>query len=77
MYHYCFYAFLCINLSEVHIELNVFNIACFALFQQLVQNVLCPDSLKQLFDKCCAKNQKKRPLLSDITKTLVVSTELL
>ena len=46
---------------------------CFLFFEKLVQNALCPGSLKKLFDECCAKLETKRPTMSNVVKTLRVS----
>jgi len=43
----------------------------FTTHQKLVQTAVCPDSLRKLFDECCAKLETKRPTISNIVKTLL------
>ena len=60
----------------------VFLIAYLVTFSQistlfsskLGNNVFCPEELRSLFDQCCATVINKRPSLSHVAKTLLVSS---
>ena len=52
---------------------NIFSYSTLCFFFQLVSNALLPEVLKNLFDQCCVKNPKNRPLMSNVVKALSVS----
>ena len=41
---------------------------------KLGNNVFCPEELRSLFDQCCATVINKRPSISHVAKTLLVSS---
>lgn len=59
-----------LNLNHVHSDKSSF----FVSFLQIIYNDLCPDLLKNFFDQCYSKVAKNRPTMSDVVKTLSVST---
>ena len=44
------------------------------LSSKLANNVFCPEELRSLFDQCCARVINKRPSLSHVAQTLLVSS---
>lgn len=71
----------CLKLNDQSlfcVFLNVYRIIFAQIstlfFLKLANNILCPEELKNLFDQCCVTAIKKRPSLSHIAKTLLVSS---